>query len=346
MAYIVHYYSASVAAEKPATATASTPAESPGNDEVSVPAVPQTATPTASTVLVNSRQVAFDAYNINGNNYFKLRDLANTLNGTEKQFEVGWDSAANAISLTSGRAYTAVGGEMEGKGAGSQTATPTASKITLDGAAVNFTAYNIGGNNYFKLRDIGEAFNFGVDWDGASKTIAIDTNKAYTAETAEETVSTSADSESASATVPHVETFSEILKNGTTIIESLTAMSEEYDDAIFYENIESYSSMYGPVNEIKRLARDARIAADSVIELCGDDPFFGALKSTIVEMRGHFDGIERSSFDSIGLGYYGTAGVQALGQWVDLLGHYVDVAKLVRPLDANITELANTLGLD
>ena len=41
---------------------------------------------------------AFDAYNIEGSNYFKLRDLAYVLNGTDKQFEVGWDAAANAIS--------------------------------------------------------------------------------------------------------------------------------------------------------------------------------------------------------------------------------------------------------
>ena len=47
-----------------------------------------TAKPTASTVLVNGENVAFDAYNINDNNYFKLRDLAYILSGTEKQFEV------------------------------------------------------------------------------------------------------------------------------------------------------------------------------------------------------------------------------------------------------------------
>ncbi|MDR2420631.1 MAG: hypothetical protein LBD49_00815 [Oscillospiraceae bacterium] len=140
------------------------------------------AKPTASTVLVDGESVAFDAYNINDNNYFKLRDIAYVLSGTEKQFEVGWDGTANAISLTSGKAYTPVGGEMEGKGAGDKTAAPTTSKITLDGEEVSLTAYNIGGNNYFKLRDIGAAFDFGVSWDGAKNTIVIDTSKGYTPE--------------------------------------------------------------------------------------------------------------------------------------------------------------------
>jgi len=147
-----------------------------------IPASALEATPTASTVLVNGISVSFDAYLINGNNYFKLRDLAYTLSVTNKKFDVGWDGSNNAISLTSGQPYSAVGGEMTGKGSGTKTPTPTSSKIIKDGKEVQFTAYLIEGNNYFKLRDIGAAFDFGVDWDGARNTIAIDTSKGYTPE--------------------------------------------------------------------------------------------------------------------------------------------------------------------
>ena len=69
------------------------------------------ANPNSSAVLVNGENVAFDAYTIDGSNYFKLRDLAYVLNGTEKQFAVGWDNASKTIALTSGQANTAVGGE-------------------------------------------------------------------------------------------------------------------------------------------------------------------------------------------------------------------------------------------
>jgi hypothetical protein len=148
-----------------------------------------TAVPTASTVLVNGENVSFDAYNISGNNYFKLRDLAYALNGTEKQFDVGWDGNNNRVTLTDGRPYTAVGGEMASKGAGDKTPTPTSSDLSFnfadyDGPIPNFgfIAYNIEGNNYFKLRDIAYAFDFGVDWDGARNTIVIDTGKGYTPE--------------------------------------------------------------------------------------------------------------------------------------------------------------------
>lgn len=137
------------------------------------------ATPTASTVLVDGKGVVFDAYNINDNNYFKLRDLAYILNGTEKQFEVGWDGANNAITLTSDKAYTAVGGEMTGKGLIDKTPMPTNSKVFLDGKEIILTAYNIDGNNYFKLRDIGQSFDFSVEWDGVNNTIVIETSRGY-----------------------------------------------------------------------------------------------------------------------------------------------------------------------
>lgn len=142
-------------------------------------AAPPVARPTASTVLVDGKDVTFDAYIINGNNYFKLRDLAYAINGTQKQFEVIWDAESNAIRLTSSAPYTIIGGEMTGKGEGEKTPNPTASTIYLNGRSIELTAYTIGGNNYFKLRDVGQTFDFGVIWDAENETVIIDTAKGY-----------------------------------------------------------------------------------------------------------------------------------------------------------------------
>ena len=140
-----------------------------------------TAAPTASTVLVDGKNVVFDAYNIADYNYFKLRDLAYVLSGTSKKFDVSWYDEKDAILLSSGFTYNIVGGEMTGKGSGVKTATPTESRIFINEKQVQFTAYLIEGNNYFKLRDIGEAFDFGVDWIGDINTIVIDTGQKYIA---------------------------------------------------------------------------------------------------------------------------------------------------------------------
>lgn len=137
---------------------------------------------TSSAVLVNGKTVAFEAYNISDNNYFKLRDLACALSGSEKQFEVGWDGAKNAISLTSGKAYTPVGGELTFSGVTAPEAQSSTSSVWLNGKQISLKAYAIGGYNYFKLRDLGAAVNFGVDWVRETNTVIIDTAKGYTAD--------------------------------------------------------------------------------------------------------------------------------------------------------------------
>ncbi|AKL96237.1 copper amine oxidase [Clostridium aceticum] len=136
---------------------------------------PIKATKTSSAVMVNGKEVKFEAYNINDNNYFKLRDIAKALNGSEKQFEVTWDGAKNAINLVTGKAYTVVGGELEVGKSNKLNVRNTDSRIYVDGIEVSMKAYNINDNNYFKLRDLGEFIGFGVDWDGANNKILIDT---------------------------------------------------------------------------------------------------------------------------------------------------------------------------
>ncbi len=160
--------STAVPASEPAV-NSSEPAEKPSKTVI--------AAATASKVLVDGKQVSFEAYNINSNNYFKLRDIAMVVNGTAKNFEIGWDSENNVIKLTSCKTYTVAGGEL------AVSANPTAkqailstSKVYLDDQEIQLTAYTIGGNNYFKLRDIGQALGIVITWDSKTSTIGIDTS--------------------------------------------------------------------------------------------------------------------------------------------------------------------------
>ncbi|MEI7024263.1 WG repeat-containing protein [Paenibacillus sp. y28] len=141
-----------------------------------------TATPTTSNVLVNGEETVFDAYTINGHNYVKLRDAARAVSGSVKQFEVTWDGNKNAINLVSGKPYTPTGGEwVKGDGT-AQVAAQSTAMVYKDGVAVTRIAYTINGNNYFKLRDLGQAFDFNVSWDGEKNAVIIDTTAGYTAD--------------------------------------------------------------------------------------------------------------------------------------------------------------------
>lgn len=145
----------------------------------SYPAGPALAQSSTHNIQVDGKPVSIAAYGINGNNYFKLRDLAALLSGTQAQFQVGWNADTWTITLTTGQSYTAVGGELAKSDGLNRFGNPTNSPVYVDGVLTNFTAYNIGGNNYFKLRDLGQALGFNVTWDDATRTVSILTDQDY-----------------------------------------------------------------------------------------------------------------------------------------------------------------------
>ena len=58
-------------------------------------------------------------------------------------------------------------------------AEPSSQTFFVDGKQVYLQAYAIGGNNYVKLRDVGQAVNFNVTYDGATNSVQIATNEPY-----------------------------------------------------------------------------------------------------------------------------------------------------------------------
>lgn len=135
-------------------------------------------------VKVNGKTVSPQGYYIvngtqYGNNYFKLRDIAYLLSGTKGQFNVRWDKENERILLTSGTAYETVGGELADSSTAVEKIGKSTSTIVLDGEEIALDGYIINGNNYYKLRDIGKAIGFDVDFDNASSTVLVKTTSDY-----------------------------------------------------------------------------------------------------------------------------------------------------------------------
>lgn len=135
--------------------------------------------PSTWKIFVNGVEQSLAGYNIGGSNYYKLRDIAMAVSGTDKQFEVTWNPSDNGIYLTTGKAYTALGGELSGTDSSEKAAKLTSSKVFVDGALTEYTAYYIEGNNYFRLRDILKTFDVGLTWSADGNTVQIDTTTPY-----------------------------------------------------------------------------------------------------------------------------------------------------------------------
>ena len=138
-----------------------------------VPASAAGGTAYASTqsVEVDGKSVQFQMYALkdaagNGTNYVKLRDVAHVLNGTPAQFAVGYDGS---IAITTGQPYADTGTEMTTPYSGDRAYQTGSGSVLVDGKAVTLDAIvltddNGGGYTYFKLRDLGSALGFTVDW--------------------------------------------------------------------------------------------------------------------------------------------------------------------------------------
>lgn len=103
----------------------------------------------------------------NPTNYVKLRDVASVLSGTAAQFEVGWDK--DGVTITTGRAYTPNGSEMTTPFSGDRAYEAPKGQTRVNGQGENLDAIVLtddrgGQYTYYKLRDLGNALGFRVDW--------------------------------------------------------------------------------------------------------------------------------------------------------------------------------------
>ena len=125
---------------------------------------------------VNGELKDVEKYNIDGENYFKLRDIAYLLNGTSAQFAVYWNADSNFVGIYSGRSYEANGSELVIGADRSATAVRSPQTIEINYYSPRISVFNLGGNNFFKLRDLGEALGFQVDYDEATNTAVVTTD--------------------------------------------------------------------------------------------------------------------------------------------------------------------------
>ena len=142
-------------------------------EEQAAPAETINVVMTSQRLTVNGEEKNAEIYNINDKNYFKLRDIAALLSGTGSQFSVDYDAETRTIVITKGGDYTPSGSELVIGEDKSASCVVSAQSVVIDGEKVELAAYNLGGNNFFGLRDLGEALGFDVAYDAETRTMIV-----------------------------------------------------------------------------------------------------------------------------------------------------------------------------
>lgn len=128
--------------------------------------------PTNARLSIDGNNIDVSGFNIDDSNYYKIRDIAMVLRGTDSRFEVLWNADSGEIDIITKVIYTPVGGELYHKD-NYREVKRVSSKLNVDGKGVILEGYNIDGNTYFKIRDIGELVGFETGWDASNQTILI-----------------------------------------------------------------------------------------------------------------------------------------------------------------------------
>lgn len=123
----------------------------------------KTADTAAVTVDGEAAEVA--TANVNGETYYRLRDLATAVNGTADQFNVEWE---NGVIVITGEAYTTEALAPAAEATGSAISLT----IEVDGETVTTSAAEINGNNYVPASLLAE---LGVTASVSNGTLAITT---------------------------------------------------------------------------------------------------------------------------------------------------------------------------
>lgn len=132
---------------------------------------------TDQNITLDGKKVEIAGYNIDGSNYFKLRDIAALLSNSKAEFNVLYNSQNNTVEITRNAHYEKLPTDLTKVQTQDINSKKSTQQVYLDKEHVVFNSYSINNNNYFKLRDLGKTIGFYVDFDEKSNTIILKSEK-------------------------------------------------------------------------------------------------------------------------------------------------------------------------
>lgn len=124
-------------------------------------------------VTLDGEEVKVGAYDVEGFNYLKLRDIAAILNGKKCQFSVSYDEPTKLISVELAKAYEKVEGDLAEIKDEKAKAIVSVKKILVNGEEKEVKTALINEYNYMQLRDLGSLVGLDVDYDAENKVIML-----------------------------------------------------------------------------------------------------------------------------------------------------------------------------
>lgn len=120
---------------------------------------------------VFGNDVSFNAYNIKGYNYIKIRDMAAAFKGTDYAFNAQWDEIGSTLRILTGEECKDVISTEIRSSEYAHAVHSNGGIICMNDeecASKSVECYNINGYNYYKTRDIADLLGFCVNYNSVT----------------------------------------------------------------------------------------------------------------------------------------------------------------------------------
>ena len=124
-------------------------------------------------VTLDGEEVKVGAYDVEGFNYLKLRDVAAIINGKKCQFNVGFDKPTKLITVELAKGYEKVEGDLAEIKDEKAKAIVSVRKILVNGEEKEIKTALINEYNYMQLRDLASLVGLDVKYDKVNKVIML-----------------------------------------------------------------------------------------------------------------------------------------------------------------------------
>ncbi len=128
---------------------------------------------TSQKLELDGEAVNVGFYNIEGNNYIKLRDLAAIVMGKKWEFSVSYNNEEKVVSIDFDKPYEKVKGDLEEIKVEKASAALNKRPMIINGTKRMIKTALIDGNNYVQLRDISRFVGLEVGYIAETKTITL-----------------------------------------------------------------------------------------------------------------------------------------------------------------------------
>lgn len=141
---------------------------------------------TGNVFYVNGVRMPFRAFNVAGQDYINIFEVAISLSNTDARFSPRWKVRNYSLSIVSGRAFPFVGVNLPTITPTDNTAALVNVGVIFDNQRVDLTAYRVGNSVYFNLRQVAALLDVDIEHSATDNTVQLTADLTYTQSLCEE----------------------------------------------------------------------------------------------------------------------------------------------------------------